>query len=64
MKVYTIHPGGKKRMFAPCTEKDPQAIIEWLKEADTSHGQTEEFLIVVGEMEEAEYDKLPEYMGP
>lgn len=63
IKVYTIHPGGKG-MFAPCTEKDPQNLVDWFKNADVDEKHTEEFTIVVGMMEESEYDKMPEYMGP
>lgn len=63
IKVYTVHPGGKGQ-FAPCTEKDPRNIVDWLENADVDEKRTEEFTIVVGMMEEEEYDKLPEYMGP
>jgi len=35
-------------------------VLSWLEEAEPG----EAIQIVVGEMDEAEYDKMPEYMGP
>ena len=43
----------------PCTEKDIKGVLTWIEEAEP--GCIIE--IIVGEMDEAEYDELPEYMG-
>lgn len=57
IKTWTVYPG---QDLAPCTEKDPQAVMAWVEEA--APGDT--IKIVVGEMSEDVYDELPEYMGP
>lgn len=56
IKIWTITPKG----CAPCTEKDTAALLAWLEDATTG----EEMRIVVGEIDEAVYDELPEYVGP
>jgi len=46
--------------LAPCTEKDLQAVLIWLEEAEAG----DEIQIVVGKIDEAIYNEMPEYMGP
>jgi hypothetical protein len=57
IRIYTVTPGVG---LAPCTEKDPKAVIEWLEEAQPG----DVIQIVVSEMDEAIYNEMPEYMGP
>lgn len=57
VKIWTVTPG---KGLAPCTEKYLNAVLSWIEEAEPG----EVIQIVVGEMDEAEYDKMPEYMGP
>ena len=57
MNVFKVWPG---EGLNPCIEKDPSACLTWLEEAEP--GDTVK--IEVLEMTEAEYDALPEYMGP
>lgn len=57
MKVFKVWPG---EGLNPCIEKDPSACLTWLEESE----QGEIIKIEVLEMTEAEYDALPEYMGP
>ena len=56
-RVYTVTPD---LCCAPCTEKEIGNVMVWIKEAEPGAV----IKIVVGEMEETEYDKMPEYMGP
>lgn len=57
IKIFTITPG---KGLAPCTERNPEALLVWFFEAEPGDVMT----IVVGEIEEAEYKAMPEYMGP
>ena len=57
IKIYTVTPG---KGLAPCTEKDLQAVLIWLEEAEAG----DEIQIVVGKIDEAIYNEMPEYMGP
>ena len=57
MNVFKVWPG---EGLNPCIEKDPSACLTWLEESEP--GDTVK--IEVLEMTEAEYDALPEYMGP
>ena len=57
IKIWIVAPG---EGLAPCTEKDPQAVLVWLEEAEPG----EIIKIVVGEIDEAIYNEMPEYMGP
>ena len=57
IKIWTVTPG---KGLAPCTEKDPKAVLIWLEEAAPG----EVIQIVVGEIDEAIYNEMPEYMGP
>ena len=57
IKIWTVTPGVG---FAPCTEKDLQAALAWVEEAEPG----DVVKIVVGEMDEAIYNEMPEYMGP
>ena len=57
IKVWTVYPG---RGLNPCTEKDPQAVLSWIEEAEP--GETIE--IKVREMDAAVFAELPEYEGP
>ena len=57
IRVYTVTPDED---CAPCTEKRIDHVMCWIEEA--TPGAV--LQIVVGEMEESEYDKMPEYMGP
>lgn len=57
IKIYTITPG---KGLAPCTEDNPDAIKEWLDQAEPG----DVLQIVVGEIEQWKYDEMPEYMGP
>ena len=56
MRVYTITPSGCN----PCTEKDTSAIAAWLESSEPG----DRYQIFVGEMDEEEYESMPEYMGP
>jgi hypothetical protein len=56
IRIYTVTPKG----MAPCTEKDPKAVLVWLEEAQPG----DVIQIVVSEMDEAIYNEIPEYMGP
>ena len=56
MKVYRIKPGD----LNACTERDPKALLVWFADAEPG----DSFTVDVSEMTEAEYDALPEYMGP
>lgn len=57
MKVFKVWPGVD---LNPCCEKDANAVLVWLEESQPN----EIIKIEVLEMTEAEYDALPEYMGP
>ncbi|KKU51879.1 MAG: hypothetical protein UX75_C0059G0007 [Candidatus Moranbacteria bacterium GW2011_GWE2_47_10] len=57
MKVYKVTPG---KDLNPCTEKDPAAALVWLEESEPGDVIT----IEVKEMSLADYEALPEYMGP
>lgn len=57
MKVFKVWPG---EGLNPCIEKDPSACMAWLEESEPG----EIIKIEVLEKTEAEYDVLPEYMGP
>lgn len=57
MKVFKVWPGAD---LNPCCEKDANAVLVWLEESQPN----EIIKIEVLEMTEAEYDALPEYMGP
>jgi len=56
IRIYTVRPGD----LAPCIEKNLKDVLVWLEEAEL--GET--IKITIGEMEESEYEILPEYMGP
>ena len=56
MKIFRVTPEG----LNPCCEKDPTAVLVWLKESQPN----ERITIDVIEMSDEEYEKLPEYMGP
>ena len=57
IRIWTITPD---KGLNPCTEKDIKGVLAWIEEAES--GSVIE--IIVGEMDETEYDELPEYMGP
>ena len=57
MKVFKVWPG---EGLNPCIEKDPSACLTWLEESESG----EIIKIEVLEMTEAEYEALPEYVGP
>lgn len=57
IRIYTVTPD---RDCAPCTEKDINAVMEWIQNAEPGAV----LQIVVGEMAEHLYDQMPEYMGP
>ena len=57
IKIYTVTPG---KGLAPCTEKDPKEVLIWLEEAEPG----EVIQVVVGEIDEAIYNEMPEYQGP
>jgi hypothetical protein len=57
MIVYKVTPG---KDLNPCIEKDPSATLIWLEESQPGDVIT----IEVKEMTEAEFEALPEYMGP
>ena len=57
IRVYKIIPGEDCN---PCHEKNMSAVLAWL----TSSSPEEKITIEILGMEEAEYDRMPEYMGP
>ena len=57
IRIYTVTPDID---CAPCTEKEIGNVMEWIKEAEPGAV----IKVVIGEMEEGKYDKMPEYMGP
>ncbi len=57
MKIFKVWPDGD---LNPCIEKEPEACLVWLEEAEPG----DNIRIEVLEMAQEEYDKLPEYMGP
>lgn len=57
MKIYRITPG---KDLNQCCEKDPKNILVWFEESEPGDIVTVETI----EMEEYEYDALPEYIGP
>ena len=57
IRVYTVTPDVG---CAPCTEREIDHVKTWVEEA--MPGSV--LQVVVGEMEESEYNKMPEYMGP
>lgn len=57
MKVFKVWPGVD---LNPCCEKTLDAVAYWLDMAEAGDTIT----IKAIEMTEAEYEALPEYMGP
>ena len=57
IKIYKTYPG---KDLAPCCEKDIKNVIPWLEQCEVGDVLSIEIL----EMEEDEYNNLPEYMGP
>ncbi len=57
IRIYVVTPG---RDLMPCTERYIENVKAWLEEADV--GDTVQ--IDIREIEESEYEDLPEYIGP
>lgn len=57
IRVYTVTPD---RGCAPFTEKNIEEVKPWIEDAEPGAVMQ----IVVGEMDEAAYNEMPEYLGP
>jgi hypothetical protein len=57
IRIWTVTPD---KDTAPCTERDLSAVMAWIESAEPGAVMQ----IVVGELDEAIYNEMPEYLGP